>query len=126
MRSLHIFVSYFISNLIKKFSLELETIARSHMLQCVDDFFSTRVFLVAKLNSTFVINFLEILFKPDWWGRQEQQVYQKTIKDKVRKCRLMTKYFILTFSQSSFICVKSLTVVPHKDAVFSTRTTLPL
>merc|ERR1719195_1426054 len=29
------------------------------------------------------------------------------------------------FSQSSFICVKSLTVVPHKEAVFSTSTTLP-
>jgi len=28
------------------------------------------------------------------------------------------------FSQSSFICVKSRTVVPHNDAVFSTRTTL--
>ena len=31
-----------------------------------------------------------------------------------------------TFSHNSFICVKSLTVVPHKEAVFSTRTTLPL
>jgi len=30
------------------------------------------------------------------------------------------------FSQSSFICVKSRTVVPHKEAVFSMRTTLPL
>lgn len=29
------------------------------------------------------------------------------------------------FSQSSFICVKSRIVVPHKEAVFSTRTTLP-
>lgn len=28
------------------------------------------------------------------------------------------------FSQSSFICVKSRTVVPHNDAVFSIRTTL--
>ena len=32
----------------------------------------------------------------------------------------------VTFSQSSFICVKSLVVVPHKEAVFSTSTTLPL
>ena len=31
-----------------------------------------------------------------------------------------------TFSHNSFICVKSLTVVPHKEAVFSTRTTFPL
>ena len=29
------------------------------------------------------------------------------------------------FSQSSFICVKSRTVVPHNDATFSIRTTFP-
>ena len=32
----------------------------------------------------------------------------------------------ITFSHNSFICEKSLTVVPHKEAVFSTSTTLPL
>ena len=40
----------------------------------------------------------------------------------------MQSYFaaFFTFSHNSFICVKSLTVVPHKEAVFSTSTTLPL
>ena len=33
---------------------------------------------------------------------------------------------LLTFAHNSFICMKSLVVVPHRVAVFSTRTTLPL
>ena len=41
---------------------------------------------------------------------------------------MMQSYFaaFFTFSHNSFICVKSLTVVPHKEAVFSTSTTFPL
>ena len=37
-----------------------------------------------------------------------------------------TTSFSPYFWQSSFICVKSRTVVPHNEAVFSMRTTLPL
>ena len=37
-----------------------------------------------------------------------------------------TTSFFPYFWQSSFICVKSRTVVPHNEAVFSMRTTLPL
>ena len=48
----------------------------------------------------------------------------KTLQLKI-KIELLLTNLSPYFSQSSFICLKSRVVVPHKLAVFSTRTTLP-
>ena len=67
---------------------------------------------------------IRFLFIVDWFERTS-----KCSKEHISMMQLIA--FALssmktTFSHNSFICVKSLTVVPHKEAVFSTRTTLPL
>ena len=91
-------------------------------------------FLGGQTNICYILNWRDtflyfLIILPGLLEKPGQPISQKTTKQ--TGCILYVVIWLsinpnVTFSQSSFICVKSLVVVPHKEAVFSTSTTLPL
>ena len=97
--------------LIEHDAFRLEPVARPDILQRVQDLLPVGVLLV-----------------PELVGRKRQD--DLLLGEITCKCKKHVQLHSLTslspnFSQSSFICVKSRTVVPHKEATFSMSTTFP-
>ena len=83
-----------------------KALARANMLKSIQDLSIFAVLLISKLVA---------------WKAQHCQGLRELEKGNGRKENVS-----VTFAHNSFICAKSLVVVPHRVAVFSTRTTFPL
>ena len=131
---------------VKHDAFGFKSITGTDMFESIHNFrFATGIFLMSKLicwkseNNLWKETFLWVQIHPTLILVLWLLVYNVSIKQVVIDLtKIWRKYFFLFyqchlltnlspyFSQSSFICVKSRTVVPHKVAVFSTNTTLPL
>ena len=68
--------------------------------------------------------FSQFSWSPNWLQGKPSTARVSGNYGKIMRSR--SSWCGITFAHNSFICVKSLVVVPHKVAVFSTSTTLPL